>query len=285
MKVALILDTNKIYAHKIDSYLEFKPISDFNELIKFKNNENLFNLDFFISKITLMEIINQKIINYNKKKEELYKLIEYFNCKNHKIKINDEKYYQRYFKKNVEEFFEKNDIKIIKYRNIKLDKIIERALKHKNPFAKDGDKGFKDTIIWESIRNNEIIDTYDLVYFFTDDNGFDPKELKKENNKIKIVRNLDELKKYILVSCYKLCIKKVIDKENLLNIFREENPDVVDIKDMFKSIRNSSNNIIEVEATLIKNYNGIKEEFEQTYYFYKNTNFISLNNYEEEKYD
>ena len=165
MKIALILDTNKIYAHKIDSYLEFKPISDFNELIKFKNNENLFNLDFFISKITLMEIINQKIINYNKKKEELYKLIEYFNCKNHKIKINDEKYYQRYFKKNVEEFFEKNDIKIIKYRNIKLDKIIERALKHKNPFAKDGDKGFKDTIIWESIRNNEIIDTYDLVYF------------------------------------------------------------------------------------------------------------------------
>lgn len=285
MKIALILDTNKIYAHKIDGYLEFKPISDFNKLIKFKNNENLFNLDFFISKITLMEIINQKIINYNKKKEELYKLIEYFNCKNHKIKINDEKYYQRYFKKNVEEFFEKNDIKIIKYRNIKLDKIIERALKHKNPFAKDGDKGFKDTIIWESIINNEIIDTYDLVYFFTNDNGFDPEKLKKENNKINIVRNLEKLEEHILNSYYELCIKKVIDKENLLNIFREENPDIVDIKDMFKSIRNSSNNIIEVEATLIKNYNGIKEEFEQTYYFYKNTNFISLNNYEEEKYD
>ena len=90
-------------------------------------------------------------------------------------------------------------------------------------------------------------------------------------------------KKYLMDELVK--IKKVIDKENLLNIFREENPDVVDIKDMFKSIRNSSNNIIEVEATLIKNYNGIKEEFEQTYYFYKNTNFISLNNYEEEKYD
>lgn len=285
MKIALILDTNKIYAHKKDSYLEFKPILDFNKLIKFKNNKNLFNLDFFISKITLMEIINQKIINYNKKKEELYKLIEYFNCKNHKIKINDEKYYQRYFKKNVEDFFEKNDIKIIKYRNIKLDKIIERALKHKNPFAEDGDKGFKDTIIWESIRNNEIIDTYDLVYFFTGDNNFDPKKLKKENKKITIVRNLEELEKHILNSYYKLCIKKAIDKENLLNIFREENSDIVDIKDMVRSIRNSSNNIIEVEATLIKNYNGIKEEFEQTYYFYKNTNFISLNNYEEEKYD
>lgn len=191
MKLALVIDTNIIYAYKNDKCLEFQVCKDFSQLIELKKTKEISFLKIFVSQITVEEIISQKNKVHADMIKKLYDYKKYFssdfNLNGDKIEPN--------IRESVESYFKCNSINIINYKNIELSKIIERSLENKSPFSENSDKGFKDTIIWESILSNNEISICDQIYLFTKDNDFNPMKLESENKKIKIIRSLEDVEK------------------------------------------------------------------------------------------
>lgn len=72
----------------------------------------------------------------------------------------------------------------------------------------------------------------------------------------------------------KIYLENKVQKQCILNLFKDENDLITGIIDPFLEIKEISQNVLEVSVLLIK---SDKTKFESTYYFYKNQTYISLN--------
>ena len=192
MDKIIILDTNFLVANT----------GKINEIIpKLEKN----NYHVYVPKMVQEEYINIQL----RKIKELYKKIE--NIKNNNdflnLKYENEekvlKWNENGYNRSFKDYFGNN---IIEYeRNNILDNVLARNRYKEPPFYDEpnsSDKGFKDTIIWLSIK--EFINKYEndetFFYYITSDNGFikykDSLEKEIENKHFEIVDIKDANKLY-----------------------------------------------------------------------------------------
>lgn len=192
MDKIIILDTNFLVANT----------GKINEIIpKLEKN----NYHVYVPKMVQEEYINIQL----RKIKELYKKIE--NIKNNNdflnLKYENEekvlKWNENGYNRSFKDYFGNN---IIEYeRNNILDNVLARNRYKEPPFYDEpnsSDKGFKDTIIWLSIK--EFINKYEndeaFFYYITSDNGFikykDSLEKEIENKQFEIVDIKDANKLY-----------------------------------------------------------------------------------------
>ena len=192
MDKIIILDTNFLVANT----------GKINEIIpKLEKN----NYHVYVPKMVQEEYINIQL----RKIKELYKKIE--NIKNNNdfldLKYENEekvlKWNENGYNRSFKDYFGNN---IIEYeRNNILDNVLARNRYKEPPFYDEpnsSDKGFKDTIIWLSIK--EFINKYEndetFFYYITSDNGFikykDSLEKEIKNKQFEIVDIKDANKSY-----------------------------------------------------------------------------------------
>ena len=192
MDKIIILDTNFLVANT----------GKINEIIpKLEKN----NYHVYVPKMVQEEYINIQL----RKIKELYKKIE--NIKNNNdfldLKYENEekvlKWNENGYNRSFKDYFGNN---IIEYeRNNILDNVLARNRYKEPPFYDEpnsSDKGFKDTIIWLSIK--EFINKYEndetFFYYITSDNGFikykDSLEKEIKNKQFEIVDIKDANKLY-----------------------------------------------------------------------------------------
>ncbi|KKH48012.1 PIN domain-containing protein [Methanosarcina sp. 1.H.A.2.2] len=209
-KLFIYFDTNNLrsISDKEVVYNKFELSNGFYRIENYLKRTSLSNnVTLAISEIVLMELIEQKINQYNSDKENYYKLKETVKTKYEKLKEMDEKISMLTQSKYIEgfelkvkdysfdcpsaisemakEYISKKEIEIVKVPEetpIKatiFDSMIKRAIRKQYPFQKYNsngknfsDAGFKDVLIWESLLNYNGIKTYDEVIFVTGDNVF-----------------------------------------------------------------------------------------------------------------
>jgi predicted nucleic acid-binding protein len=162
MKV--ILDTNSIFT---DFYLE-------------KTNTKVFfqNYSCIPAEIYMPEVVVEEVINQYR--EKLYEDVQQFNensqrlkiyFKNYKPKIititNEVDKYRNELLKKLSEY----KVNIIPFPKIEHKKIVERDLLRKKPFKRDG-SGYRDTLIWETIKEICIYGTYETVFITENSKDF-----------------------------------------------------------------------------------------------------------------
>ena len=192
MDKIIILDTNFLVANT----------GKINEIIpKLEKN----NYHVYVPKMVQEEYINIQL----RKIKELYKKIE--NIKNNNdflnLKYENEekvlKWNENGYNRSFKDYFGNN---IIEYeRNNILDNVLARNRYKEPPFYDEpnsSDKGFKDTIIWLSIKDfiNKYENDETFFYYITSDNGFikykDSLEKEIENKHFEIVDIKDANKLY-----------------------------------------------------------------------------------------
>ena len=164
MKKIIIFDTNFLVANT----------GKINEIVPKLEKHNYY--------VYVPQLVQEEYINIQLRKiKELYRKIE--NIKNNNaflnLKYESEEKVLRWneigYNKSFKEYFKNN---IIEYdKNNILDKVLKRNKYKEPPFYDEpnsSDKGFKDTIVWlslkEFINNYENEETY--FYYITSDNGF-----------------------------------------------------------------------------------------------------------------
>lgn len=183
-------------------------------LIKFINDQKLgTNIQIVIPNIVIDEIVYQILKDIDKHMETLSKLNDNFS----KIGIDGiqlNKYnnfdFEEYLRKIVSEYAKLNNIIILEYPSVSLKELMERNGKNLLPFnksEKNGDKGFKDTLIWLSVLEDSKKNNADNYIFVTDDSIFYNTafivQLSKEflnytnSGEIKFFNNVADVKEYL----------------------------------------------------------------------------------------
>ncbi len=197
MRKTIIIDTNIIYC---DFWLK-NPI--INTLLR-----NTFTLDIrlLIPRIVIDESINklrEELQSRNGNLQNLRKEIQLLADLKFPIdEIRIDEILSKYKNKLEKTFIGSH--KIIDYPTIPHSEIVARALQRKKPFKKDGSTGYRDTLIWENIKQ-VLLDSTDDIYFisnntydFYDNSDLHPElqtELKEhsiDNNRIKLFTSLKQ---------------------------------------------------------------------------------------------
>lgn len=227
MKKIIIFDTNFLVANT----------GKINEIVPKLEKHNYY---VYVPRLVQEEYINIQL----RKIKELYRKIE--NIKNNNAFLNlkyesEEKVlrwneigynksFKKYFKNNIIEYDKKNI----------LDKVLKRNKYKEPPFYDEpnsSDKGFKDTIVWlslkEFINNYENEETY--FYYITSDNGFikykSILEKEIENKYFEIVDIKDVNKLY---SKFEI----ELEKENAEKNIFESNTNEVNLDEAREKINN-----------------------------------------------
>jgi len=208
--VKVILDTNAIFN---DFYLE-------------KTNTKVFfqNYSCIPAEIYMPEVVVEEVINQYK--EKLYENVQQYNETSQKLKTyfkdyqpniititNEIENYRRELMKCLSVY----KVNIVSFPKIDHKKIVERDLSRKKPFKRDG-SGYRDTLIWETIKEICIYGTYETVFITENckDFGSGPfidDILSAElfnHRKVKIVKSLKEFNETYIIP--KLEKYKEIDK-------------------------------------------------------------------------
>jgi len=203
-KFKVIFDTNILWQNNEDK-IENLFNSNISKSIEFiKENEIKDQIALAIPQLVIDERIKQtlKQVESNIQKiENSVKVLSPFG-----IKIS-QKAYKKNFKsliyKKKKEQIKEAELEIIKTPIVSQDKIIERSLRGIKPFSDNGDRGFRDTLIWLSILN-DAKKNKKLNYVFCTENieDFDPKIIIEEfkqysSNKLFILSNISELKEFL----------------------------------------------------------------------------------------
>ena len=178
MKIGFTVDTNMIkdISNKVTS-IE-RSIKLYLDYIKVQSKMEKDNtLTFYLSDVVKQEIIcqNRKTMetDYNHLMEA-YDNAKYFLSSEIPSNKMDEMI------KDEEKFAESLNLLKLDVTAEKFQKVIDSAMNKKTPFAKkDGDAGFKDCLIWETILDAKEIDECDKFYYFTTD-----KDFKKDNDSL-----------------------------------------------------------------------------------------------------
>lgn len=227
MKKIIIFDTNFLVANT----------GKINEIVPKLEKHNYY---VYVPRLVQEEYINIQL----RKIKELYRKIE--NIKNNNaflnLKYESEEKVLRWneigYNKSFKEYFKNNIIEYDK-KNI-LDKVLKRNEYKEPPFYDEpnsSDKGFKDTIVWlslkEFINNYENEETY--FYYITSDNGFikykSILEKEIENKYFEIVDIKDVNKLY---SKFEI----ELEKENAEKNIFESNTNEVNLDEAREKINN-----------------------------------------------
>lgn len=241
MEKIIILDTNFLVANT----------GKINEIIpKLEKN----NYKVYVPKMVQEEYINIQL----RKIKELYKKIENIKSSNDFLNLkyeNEEKvleWNEKGYNKSFKEYFGDN---VIEYKkdNI-LENVLERNRYKEPPFYDEpnsSDKGFKDTIIWLSIK--EFINKYEnketFFYYITSDNGFvkykHSLEKEIENKYFEIMDIKDVNKLYSKFSIEVPENKKEIEENVFDSIINEVNLD--EAREKINSLMWDFNNYVDVD--------------------------------------
>ncbi|RCW29648.1 PIN domain-containing protein [Marinilabilia salmonicolor] len=187
MNITLFIDTNILF---VKHFYKFKQVNFIYNLKRLINDISVNNFPLTISiilpKIVVDELLQQQIESYNDKMKELnrfdfpnFEIIESVNYPNYlnEILTNELKQVDK----------PQTRTQIIEYsKNLKIDEIIERAIKKQPPFEgkeKDSDKGFKDVILWEMMVDYQKANKNTKTILCTNDQIFKTSFLIEEFTK------------------------------------------------------------------------------------------------------
>jgi len=196
----IVFDTNNLFYPERDNFeIIFHPRLD--KFLSFLEDKKIRkNIKVCIPKIVVEERITQRVEEI---KETLSKLSEKKEALKKFVKVNfvDEKNsdLRKKYEKIVEDYIKREGIIVFKYPKIE-QKIIDEAVQRKPPFKTFG-RGFKDKIVWESIKENAKKNKGNYL-FITNDGDFKFASIKKEFAKIsqkpfKILKNIPELEEFL----------------------------------------------------------------------------------------
>ena len=275
----VIIDTNRFFiSDKDSSFSPFYPHEECEQFfIERKNRPYVSFGKYFITEMAKQEIIQQKKEQFEirYKKEATYWHLE--------IKQPD-------FEKDLNEYLIDNHIETLPYpKDNVLSQIINRAIEKRPPFEgkdKRSDKGFKDVISWESILNYDYEkDRIGVVFLITHDGIFVKDEIKKEfclrhpGVNLEIYKDWQEFKKQEKVIHAELIAQNNINYARLLEIFQENDSDVVAVKSYKNILKGKENSpIVEIEVDVVKKDNT---EYHTKYYYDITVNEPTLDNPED----
>jgi hypothetical protein len=240
-KYNIIFDTNCIHTtkFKVDD-LNF-PIKN---LINFlKENNHLDNINLYLPETVLDEKILQNIYNFENIKNKFNENLKVLNEIN--ININskplDNSNYEKEIKKEYKKVLKKYGLTIIKLpKSISAKNISDRFFSRKKPFINNtgtnAEKGFKDSLIWETILNFGIKNE-NLIFVSKNTSDFTSElevEFKKINKKeIIFIEDCDKTESYLdnvlginsETEKHKKKIKNIVDKnfgELMLELHRNK---------------------------------------------------------------
>lgn len=198
----IFIDTNILEETQLNANsLKLNLLEKYIDKNQFLNKDN--------TKICIPEIVIKELAK--KKREKITE--SYENYKNSIIKLNKEQIQQHFAVQeilpekiaqiNIETFVHhlenkfKRNFEIIDDDSVTfLSSIKERCLLGKKPFSKDGKKGFRDAIIWETLKHY-VNNQDETVIFISKDTDFIERD---KNNNLNIAKEIvEELNKQIIV--------------------------------------------------------------------------------------
>lgn len=179
----IVFDTNILYESTDSScnFCDFKFNKMFNNVQERIEQYDLTEYVYIgISKIVWKELHNQRFNNYSEKKSELDKITSKYRFPGFELK-QTELDYADYLVKQIDDYKKKlgkYQTKIVEIdlpSNSRFQSIIRRALDKKPPFEgekKKSDKGFKDSLIWESLLDYKYSHPNHKIALYTRDGLF-----------------------------------------------------------------------------------------------------------------
>lgn len=228
-KSCIILDTNIIESLR-------GKINDVQKKLKDE-------ADFIIPEMVLKEIEGHTAVKIRNNYNEIERLIKQSHF-NYEKKFDINKFMEEEKKRVVDLYTAFCHNKVLKIRTDFFDEAISRCCFKVAPFIKSensSDKGFKDTIIWLSILNDEMLKKYDNIVFFTKDkaafenNKEDLRNEFYEQNKkqITIIQNSGELLNYFKVEEQSIQEEIIHEEENSIDFCYD---DFMDVREELDSI-------------------------------------------------
>ena len=179
MKIGFTVDTNiiKDAGNRITSIKKnTKLYLDYIKALSRLDKQN--SLIFYLIDIVKKEILTENKNNMEQDYNELidkYKKTEYLlNSGMPENKIEE-------LMKEEEDYCKRLKVLKLETSTEKFERVINLALDKKPPFKKEnGDAGFKDCLIWETMLDSKEIDECNIFYFFTCDDDYKDERLEKE---------------------------------------------------------------------------------------------------------
>jgi len=193
-KTLIVFDTNKLrqVLRGSPSYGSFDFGVAFNKIKEFIESNKLRDvIDIGIPDISVQELVQQKVEQYCQDCKEFQNIVSRLSqlpdTDFSGIRMPSQGFEcESYLQPSIEDFFNDNDIKVIKlpeesYADI-FKEVMTRAVKRQPPFKnskKSSDIGFKDVVLWETLLSYEISE-YSKVLFITEDKVFHDRRCKEE---------------------------------------------------------------------------------------------------------
>jgi predicted nucleic acid-binding protein len=214
-KYKIVFDTNFIY-YDLSSDLDKVFNSNLLDIRKFLDEHKLSDVYLAIPDLVVKERLFQRLEDIEGAINKIDDVLEKF--KNFNIKLDlksiKSKNYQEILEKKIDKILKVNKIKVIKTIDITQEILIKRVLGKVKPF-REGDRGFKDTIIWLSIIE-DIKRNKDENYIFCTNNT---KDFIKESCQEEFGKYS---KKEFTIIPDMAALKEYLDKKLVLNLELEE---------------------------------------------------------------
>lgn len=265
--VMIIIDTNAIFAKGKDEHAEFLPKRRCDQFFA-DNSKNIHLGRYYITESVRQEILQQKTELIQGKKDKLAEVCKYFHIDNPDICCDT--------KNELNIFLKRYHINVLPLpSNQRFPAIMERAFRKKPPFKGgegESDKGFKDTILWESILEYPYEqERIGRVILITENkNDFNSKFLEDEflefhpNIQLNIMNSWEEWELENKNLSVELFASNNISYESVFNLLQERIPKMRKIVSLKEKIKKIDDFVAEVTAK-VKLENGSTTE--TIYYF------------------
>lgn len=271
----IIFDTNILYekAENGCDFCEFKFNRLFQNIVdEIEERDLVEHITIAVPDVAWNELYQQRIQSYNRKNQELEKLLEAFKFPNfqYEMSLLD---YEIYLNEQVDLFKKKLDnysmnvISIDLPSETRFKSIVKRAFSKLPPFEgidKKSDKGFKDALIWESVLEFKTKCSESKVILYSRDGLFNDvlaeeyNDLFKDylillNKEVDVIKQIAEIQKTVN-QLRKIDIDEVkyYEEIRLLTSF-ELIKDVIFETELYKKIGSQIYDVSDVRDSEIKN--------------------------------
>lgn len=288
----VVIDTNCFNNYSSDKLIPFYACDKCHSFFADKNARAGITLGkYYITEGVFGEIIQQRKEEFRKTINELEKILK-------KLNIEMDLPSEPDFEKELNEYLKNFCISILPNAQSEVfSRIIDRAINKKLPFkqvgdgknSKASDKGFKDVLIWETLLEFDYErKRIGKVFFITaNEKDFPLNDLLPEwkdhhpDVELSIIQNWNEFILEEQKIFPELLAQNNIYYPRLLEIFQDENPDIVELLNYKKKIIGRENsNIVEIETDVKKKDGTI---YSDKYYYDVRINDITL--IDPDKYD
>lgn len=202
-KYGIVLDTNIIRSGGEKVVMDTVFNNTLSEIREFLNTNKIETATIGIPEIFIQEVIYQRLIKIEKLRNSISESFEKLSIFG--IKRPPTLYKSKNYKKTLEnksnEILKNLLILTLKPSKNPLKEVSLRALEHKQPFTREGDKGFKDTLGWLSVLEYFSKNKNRICLFVTNNkddfnNLLVPEFEERTGNKIILFTNIQALKEY-----------------------------------------------------------------------------------------